>query len=163
MISRKTMAITVVVMSMAFPSEAMSASVCNNLPKDYSFDHCATHLATWECRGLDSGFRLPPSTFLSPLPSTSQMFSCWLREYRRIYQGTGRRIPDLSRAECVRFGPAITCGVGEFGAEEWCMREDADTVSYYEDAPPDHRLIKRDTNCPVGRCHCGFQRAGITR
>jgi hypothetical protein len=156
MISRITMVLTTVIMSMTFPSEAMSASVCSirrpAIFQDIDFPSCVRQVAQWECRGS---------------PTYSQMDTCFTREARRIYQEAGRRMPDyFSKPRCDgaddTFGWACWLPGEAKGAEEWCVREDETTVINYKGAPP-NEVGEKDTNCPIGRCHCGFQKAGPTR
>jgi hypothetical protein len=128
------------------------ASTCDQYTNLWNFERCANDLATWECRGSKS---------------ESQMNSCFVREYRRVYQSDGRqryfpqhRIDEYGDQVCTYFGRQVVC-LGEFGGDqEYCVRDDATSVSWFKGSPPSGRFIRRDSNCAVGTCPCGFQKAG---
>jgi hypothetical protein len=127
---------------------AEAAPACTGLA-GAALTSCIDEVGTWECRSSES---------------MSQLRACFTDTARKLIASSGRRVsvfdPDCTVDPTYR---TMACSIdpGWGAGEQWCVREDAQTVSMCEGDPPNHRC--RRQSCPIGRCACGWVRARFNR
>jgi hypothetical protein len=126
------------------PEKLAAQSACSAMKRASDFANCVDDVANFQCRNSSS---------------FEALRICFAKTARGII---GNRTAELEKwndgplnLDCEKwFLPGlVACSVhGLSGApEEWCFRNDVDTVSWCEGDPPNHKC--RKVSCPLSSCN----------
>jgi hypothetical protein len=129
--------------SATISTRATAQSACGAARTTSEFANCVDDAATYQCR--DSA-------------SLAALRACFARTARMM---VGTRLAELERwnggplhFDCTSwfFNGLFACSVHELSGapEEWCFRNDVNTVSWCEGDPPNHKC--RTLSCPIATC-----------